>query len=476
LYFHFWKDEPAMPRHILFMVADDLGRDLARHGNPLRCTPHLDALADAGTEFTNAFCTTASCSASRSVMYTGLHNHQSGHYGHGHAFHHFSTFDHVESLPALFNQAGWRTGILGKVHVGPQPVYPWQVQDSSFDPRNVQEMCTRAEAFYQQAGDAPTCLIMGYVDPHRDGTLGGFGNDRNYPGVTDISIDPSDVRVPAFLPDLPETRAELVEYNRSVHRLDQGVGMMIDLLKRRGMWEDTLVVFLSDNGIPFLNAKTTIYDAGIHLPLLMHRPGQKPGLRNPNLVDWTDILPTLLDWAEIRVNAGKRRGRSVLPIIEEECELPNWSSIFASHTFHEITTLYPVRVLRNRRFKYHKNVLWKLDFPFSSDLYASKTFSGIRRSGDLRIGERSLHDYLQRPLELLYDISVDPHEIHNLADDPAYAETLTQMRAEVEAWQRATDDPWLFKDGVSELTMRGYAGQGLTLPDCHDMALPPAQG
>ena len=452
-----------MPKHILLMVADDLGRDLKRHGNTLGNTPHLDALADLGTDFSRAFCTTASCSASRSVLYTGLHNHQTGHYGHNHGFHHFTTLDGIPTLPALFNAAGWYTGIIGKCHVGPKHVYPWEVnQQGGFSHRDVTEMARRAETFYAGSGNRNTCLIMGYADPHRDGTPGGF--------ATDLDIRPEDVRVPAFLTDLPETREELVEYHRAVHRLDQGVGMMVDLLKRTGRWDDTLVIFLSDNGIPFLNSKTTVYDAGLHLPLVVRRPGQKAGITNPNLVAWTDILPTCLDYAGIDADPGQRRGRSVLPILEQTAELPDWDRVFASHTFHEVTNLYPVRVLRTRRFKYHRNVLWKLDFPFSSDLYASRSFQALRRAGIERIGERPFSAYLNRPLEQLFDIQADPHEIHNLAGDPAHADTLAAMRAEVTAWQRATDDPWLLRDGTSERTLREYIKAGLAVPERHDMA------
>src|SRR5262245_48944324 len=99
----------AAPRNVVLIVTDDQGQDAGCYGNRVLKTPNLDALAAEGTRFTHAFCTTASCSASRSVILTGRHNHANGHYGHQHSYHHFSSFDNVQSLPALLSRAGYRT-------------------------------------------------------------------------------------------------------------------------------------------------------------------------------------------------------------------------------------------------------------------------------------------------------------------------------------------------------------------------------
>lgn len=113
-----------MARNVLLLIADDLGRMLGCYGEKAVTTPYIDALAAAGTRFDMAFTSTASCSASRSVIYTGLHTHENGQYGLHHDNHHFMTFDHVETAPALFNRLGHLTGIIGKIHVGPPSVYP----------------------------------------------------------------------------------------------------------------------------------------------------------------------------------------------------------------------------------------------------------------------------------------------------------------------------------------------------------------
>jgi len=462
--------------NILLMIADDLGRDTGCLGNPAAETPNLDRFASEGVIFEQAFCTTATCSASRSVIYTGVHNHQSGHYGHCHGHHHFMTLDSIESAPRIFNRAGYLTAIVGKIHVGPDHVYPWQMRLEGFQGnRDVAAMSRAAGAVFRQDPGRPFFLTVGFGDPHRDGTRKGFAN-RDYPGVERRRFPPEEVVVPSFLPDLPEVREELAEYTQSVHRLDQGVGMILRELEDSGRAADTLVLFVSDNGIPFPGSKTTLFEPGIHLPMFLRIPGAHgagvrgaAGVRNPNLVSYTDILPSLLDWAGIRAPNPLRKGRSLLSIASESRELPDWAEIYCSHTFHEVTNYYPTRVLRTRGYKYHKNVVWKADFPFASDLYASLTWEAARKTGGGRLGKRTLRDYVQRPHEELYDLEADPDEVRNLAADPAHRETLLDMRRRVERWQEQTDDPWLFKDGVSVRAVRRYVEQGLALPDRHDM-------
>ena len=456
---------PAMTQHknILFLIADDLGKYVGCYGCKSVSTPNLDRLASQGVKFDLAFASTASCSGSRSTIYTGLHTHENGQYGLNIFRHHFQTFPHVETAPQLFNAAGYKTGIIGKVHVGTNDVYPWEHRQES-DTRDVAWVADQVDAFCESAKkeDRPFYLTVGFVDPHRDiTTRGGFGNDETYDKrVSSIDLKPEDVEVPSWLTDLPETRQELVEYYKAVHRTDSGVGMILDALEKQGLADSTLVLFTSDNGPPFINAKTTLYDAGTCLPLLVRQPGGKAGITNPNMISYIDFLPTFLDWAEIKpevhgestvqpgggFETGKkatpppRRGRSFLPITQREDVVPEseWQHhVFGSHTFHELQNYWPTRVLRTRRYKYHRNIAWRLDFPFASDLYASYSFEGMRNASKDKpmIGSRSLKNYLFRPSEELFDLENDPEEIDNLAEDPAHKELLLQLRETLEQWQ-----------------------------------------
>ncbi|KAJ5386914.1 Alkaline phosphatase-like alpha/beta/alpha [Penicillium cosmopolitanum] len=192
------------------------------------------------------------------------------------------------------------------------------------------------------------------------------------------------------------------------------------------------------------------------------------------MVSYVDILPTLLDWSSHPSAPTKstphptRVGRSLLPILSQSSLQDSWKRVFGSHTFHEITNYWPTRFMRNDRFKYHRNIAWRLDFPFAADIYGSLTWEDIRNSDTKMIGSRPLKDYFFRPAEELYDVIADPHEVRNLAQDPEYAGVLEDMRVQVEAWQRRTEDPWLYRDGVSILLVRHHFEGGLEVPDRFD--------
>ncbi|GKZ50552.1 hypothetical protein AbraIFM66951_003812, partial [Aspergillus brasiliensis] len=236
-----------------------------------------------------------------------------------------------------------------------------------------------------------------------------------------------------------------------------------------GLEESTLVIFISDNGPPFLNSKTTLYDAGVRLPLIIRQPNTPPAV-SPNMISYVDILPTILDFVghpEVTDPEKKRLGRSLLPILGSSNGLPDFNQTFGSHTFHEVTNYWPTRFIRDRRYKYHRNLAWRLDFPFAADLYGSLSWEDIRNSEDtdITIGGRKLRDYFFRPPEELYDLEKDPREVHNLAKDPAYSTVLDDLRLRLEKWQRQTEDPWLYKDGVSVWFVRYHIPAGLRIPD-----------
>lgn len=481
-------------RNVVQFIADDLGLMLGCYGLAPIQTPNIDKLASEGTRFTNAFASTASCSGSRSTIYTGLHTHQNGQYGLNHGWNHFQTHEHIETAPQIFNSLGYLTGIIGKVHVGPQSAYPWRWYAPS-ESRDVRAAASEAGRFLGEARGLgqPFHLTVGFRDPHRDSTRGGFGNDDA--DILDIDVPDyqvEDVEIPSFITDVPELRVELVEYYKSISRMDKGVGLILEELRKRGLDENTLVVFLSDNGAPFVNSKTTLYDAGIRLPFIVKNPlnHTSSGVVNPNMVSFLDILPTCIDWAGYRdsqittTNTGKapqRLGTSVLGILGAGTKLSEsqWKQhVFGSHTFHEIQNYWPTRFMRTHRYKYHRNIAWRLDFPFGTDIYGSMSWEGIRNSTaatdaesdtpEVMIGRRRLATYLFRGPEELFDLEEDPEEIKNLVGNPNYESILEEMRSKTEEWQYLTDDVWLFKDGVSAIVSQGYQDLGLKLPDRFD--------
>ncbi len=440
--------------NVVLIVADDHGREaVGCYGNPVIKTPNLDKLASEGVRFTHAFCTTASCSASRSVILTGLYNHATGQYGHQHSFHHFVSFENIKSLPVLLSQAGYRTARIGKLHVAPPEVYKFD-EELGAESRNPVAMAQKCKDFIAASDARPFFLYFCLSDPHRGGGKAQelpykpdrFGNRANgYPGVKEVKYDPKDIIVPPFLPDIPECRAELAQYYQSVSRVDQGVGQLLEILKQSSKYDSTLVIYISDNGIAFPGAKTTLYEPGMNLPCIVQNPYQKKrGLVCNATITWADITPTILDFAGALQKETDFHGRSFKSILEQE-NPKGWDEIYASHTFHEITMYYPMRVIRERKHKLIWNIAHGLEYPFASDLWESSTWQAVLHRGDKFYGKRSIDAYLHRSEFELYDLDEDPYEIKNLAGDTKYQKLLGELKEKLKAFQKRTNDPWIIK-------------------------------
>ncbi|UCE17229.1 MAG: sulfatase [Gemmatimonadota bacterium] len=439
------RSEAMSERNILLLISDDHGIDQTGcYGNTIIQTPNIDRLADEGVRFTHAFTTAASCSPSRSSLLTGLYPHQNGQYGLAHRQHHFSMFDWVETMPTLLKRAKYRTGLIGKLHVEPHSLFHFDYEISSeeiMENRDVSKMAEKAGEFFRQKTQQPFFLLIGYSDPHRLKRKD-FGNKQTYPGIVPRSYDPGDVIVPDFLPDIPEVREELADMYESITRLDTGVGMVLKELQNSGQYESTLILYLSDNGIPFPGAKTNLYDAGVRVPLIIRFPGVKRRYVSAAVISFIDLLPTVLEWTGVSRPEYPLPGRSFLSILDER-NPQGWDEVYFSHSFHQVTMNYPMRALRTSRYKYILNLFPELEFPGASDLIASKTWQGIVDRKLEWMGARRVETYLKRPKEELYDIERDPHEVNNLSTDSHSSEILIELRNRLTKMRTNTDDPWL---------------------------------
>jgi N-sulfoglucosamine sulfohydrolase len=438
-------------RNVLLIVADDQGYDLSCCGGRVK-TPVLDNLAADGTLFVQGYATVSSCSSSRATLYTGLYSHTNGMYGLAHDVHNFSLLDDVKTLPWMLKRAGFATALVGKKHVKPDALLPYDAWLAPEQPgiRDVAFMAHEAGRWIRAQSGAPFFLTMGYSDPHRDSV--NFGNTRAWPEVKREIYSPADVLVPAHLPDLPAVRQDLAQYYESVSRLDSGVGILLRELREAGHEDDTLVIYLSDNGRPFPGAKDNLYEPGLHLPLIIRSPQQrKHGVRNGALVSWIDVTPTILDWTGVAPPENyfyaPLPGRSLLPILEETAP-QGFDRVFATHSFHEINQYYPMRSIRTRQYSYFLNLEPSLAVPVASDVQLSPSWKAITATPGAKLGRRTLEAFLHRPSEELYELTADPDEVVNLAGDAAHAAALADLRVQLHGWRAATHDPWL--EGVTD--------------------------
>lgn len=426
----------ANPRSVLLLIADDWSPLAGCFGSPVIQTPNVDALAKRATRFANAFCTTPSCAASRANILTGHYSHTHGQYGHCHGIHNFHTGNHMPSITKSLTEAGYAAGIIGKMHVQPESVYPWthdyqSVEGSSRSPKG---MADRAKEFFDEIGDQPFYLHMGFSDPHRD-----FGNGQAYTDYGEVTYDPADIPIPNFLPDHPAVREELAEYYQAISRLDAGFGQAIQALEDAGRAEDTMIIVMSDHGMPFPGGKASSFDSGHNCPLLIARPGGAE-VESDALVNWNNIAPTVLDWCGVDAPEGLPE-RSLVPVLDN-AHPEGWDEVFFSHTFHEVTNYYPYRVLRGRKYKYVRNLFPELMTPLPSDLWRSTTWQAIEGEG-LAMGERDTQKFLHQDAEALFDIESDPAESVNLIGEPRLKAVVDEMRKKVQDFRVRTEDPWV---------------------------------
>lgn len=451
--------------NFVLIVADDLDVSaLGCYGNAQVKTPNIDKLASEGTRFLRAYATTASCSPSRSVLLSGRHNHNNGQYGLAQPPHHFQSYQGMKTLSNYLSESGYRTARIGKYHLAPEASYPFDLVISN-DGSNPAKMAELSGAFFDQANDKPFFLYFCTTDPHRTGIRedlpyrpNAHGNRvAGHEGVREIIYDPDSLNVPYFITASPESRAELAQYYQSVSRLDYGVGKLIAQIKKKGLWDNTIIVFVSDNGMPVPGAKTTHYEPGVRLPLIVWNPFAKK--RNNvcrELVSWLDIAPTMLDFAGVRFPSLENspmetrrpssylHGKSWKSVFDDEFGFHS-DTVFLSHSFHGVFHYYPMRTIVTSRFKLIWNVAHDLPFPFATDLWNSATWQAHLRSGEAYFGSRKVSNYKQRLKYELYDLENDSQELENLSGNASYKRIEDSLLASLQSHLIKTGDPWIGK-------------------------------
>ena len=445
-----------MPPNILFITADDMNWDaVGAYGCETQdTTPNLDRLCSEGMRFHYAHVTIAVCQPSRSALMTGRYPHHSS----GEGFHHLRR-PGVPILPELLRKGGYCVGLLGKVpHSTPYAEFEWDYVCDAKElgqGRNPQAYAEHTRSFIQDAQQKgqPFFLTANSHDPHRPFV----GNDReewytdNDPPAVPPSrtFSPEEVIVPGFLPDLPDARLEISEYYASVRRCDDTVGRLLETLEATGAAENTLVMFLSDNGMAFPFAKTNCYLHSTRTPWIARWPGvvEPGGVNRGHFISGIDFLPTVLEAAGLPLPEGVD-GASFLQLLRGE---PQAGRELVFTQFHQTAGKrnYPMRCVQDRRFGYIFNPWSNGERVFVNESQAGRTMAAMREAAteDEGVAAR-VEQFLYRVPEELYDFENDPHAYHNLVEDPAYADELRRLREETESWMEQNGDPALdcFRD------------------------------
>jgi len=433
--------------NILLITADDMNWDaVGAYGCPVNgTTPNIDKLAEEGIRFDHAHVTISVCQPSRSALMTGLYPHRSC----GEGFYNLRKPE-VPILPELLKNGGYTVGILGKVgHSTPYNSFQWDMHfdiDELGHGRNPSIYFEHATNFIEQAqqDNKPFFLMLNSHDPHRPF----YGNDNPlwYDDECPASIPsktfiPNEIKVPGFLEDLPDVRLEISEYYSSVRRCDDTIGATLNILKQLDCYENTLVIFLSDNGMAFPFSKTNCYLNSTKTPWIMRWPSYiKAGIKDQkHFISGIDMLPTILDVAGVPQQKNVD-GTSFLPILRGE-EQTNRELVFTQ--FHQTAAKsnYPMRCVQNKQFGYIFNPWADGKRNFKNESQAGRTMKAMQNASleDNNIAER-VDLFLHRTKEEFYDFENDPNARNNLFGNPEYADEITKLQKELETWMIKTGD------------------------------------
>ena len=456
--------------NILFAIWDDVSYPhVSAAGSKMVSTPAFDRLASEGVMFRNAYAPAPGCSPTRAAFLTGRHIWMIEQAG-----------THASSFPEIYipyqdllEDAGYAIGYTGKPW-GPGrweksgrtrnpvgPAYLDKVLEPPFTGMRDWDYAGNFEDFYEKKPeDQPFSFWVGGSEAHRRFEKGSWR-------AAGKRLE--DAEVPAFLPDIPEVREDLLDYAVEVEWFDAQVGRILEYLEAEGELDNTLVIFTSDNGMAFPRAKANLYDYGIHMPLVVRwgRAG-RAGRTIDDIVQFVDLTATIIDVSGVSHPGGASSlaGRSIRAILESESDGlvdPTRTRAFSGRERHSSSRwnnlTYPQRSMRTPEYLYIRNFRpqrWPAGAPqkYTSDgkleamhlayhdidssptltrLVEGREEEGVRQFFELAVGKR--------PEEELFDIEADPGCIENLAMNAEYADLLKDLRDELDAYLQETGDP-----------------------------------
>jgi N-sulfoglucosamine sulfohydrolase len=443
--------------NILLIVSEDNGPELGCYGDPYAQTPVLDELAASGVRFANAFVPYSVCSPSRACFLTGLYPHQNGQLGL--ATHKFAMFETTRTLPTMLQQNGYRTGMIGKLHVNPEKAFPLdfrKITGANFGKRNVRDYADAASEFFRQDSAEPFFLSINYPDAH-------FPLLRQQFGLPEVPIEKDDVKpLPWVGVDSERLRQFTADYYNCLRRLDDGIGMLLEKLHESGHAENTLVVYIGDHGAQFSRGKCSVYEAGLRIPMIVHWPGnQVAGTVRDELASTLDLVPTFLTAAGIDVS-NRQPGQPLQPLLKDEPIPDDWRQHIVGFTTGAAPGIfYFQQSIRDTRYKLILNPM--AETSDNKSLFAEaylKQYNAHFAAGctaqEIATAPRSVQDAYQRfltppPFEL-YDLQHDPHEFTNLATSPQHAAIKGRLIAAFQQWQQDTSDPFADSDKLDSFT------------------------
>ncbi len=410
--------------NIILIIADDVSwNDIGCYGNTAVRTPNLDAMAKAGMKFTNAFVTSSSCSPSRSSIITGRYPHSTGA-----AELHTPLPAHLTFFPEVLRKSGYYTAQAGKWHEGEHTKRAYDTLIAG-GRNGVGGEAMWLTLLKNRPKEKPFFFWFAAMDAHRQ-----WQRDSLHP-----PHDPAKVIVPPMLKDTKETREDIAAYYNEIARLDYYVGEINNELQQQGIADNTLIIFMSDNGRPFPGSKTRLNDAGVKTPFLIKWPKNIiGGSKCSSLVSAIDIAPTLLEIAGAPL-VSSIQGKS-FALLFKNPKAAFRKYVFTEHNWHDFEAYE--RAVRTDDFLYIINSRPKFSNQGPLDAVNSPSFKSLleaKEKGTLTPLQNDIF-MAPRPSEELYALTKDKDQIDNLVHTARYAAIKNKLHGVLTEWQKETGD------------------------------------
>lgn len=418
------------PNLLLFMADDMTYTDLGCYGHTDVRTPYIDALAAAGMRFTRCYNPAPMCSPLRQALFTGLYPVRNGAYPN-----HSQVYSGTKSLPHYLRPLGYRVAILGKRHEAPAAAFPFEMLggshgDGGKTPDGQDLPLNRARDFILRDPGEPWCLVVTSNQPH---TPWNRGDVTAYP--------PETLKVPPYLVDTPALRQALARYYAEITYMDAQVGQVTAMLQETATVDNTVLVWLSEQGSQLPFGKWTCYDMGIHAAAVVRWPGVvAAGSESAALLSYVDVLPTFVELAGGDSQAPHFDGRSFVPVLKQ-LEAIHHDVVFSVQTTRGIyhgSEAFGIRSATDGRWLYIRNLHFG-DLFQNSVTFRDPVFGSWKTLGT-DFARQRVAAYVRRPAEELFDLESDPWCLQNQIHAESAQHVRRRLVASMNLWMKQQGD------------------------------------
>lgn len=441
------KSESHRPNILMIMADDCTYTDLPAYGGLNVKTPNIDNLASHGVVFNKAFLSMSMCVPCRAELHTGRYPMSNG-----------VCWNHVTSRPEIkgsgqyLKPLGYRAGIAGKLHINPLSVYQLEMVEG------VERECTNLTADFNSTDIAnfisrdkanPFFLTVAFTLPHAPWTVGEPSH-----------FDPKTIKLPEYIADTKESRVEFCKYLAEIEELDNQMGKLLDVLEKSGEADNTVIIFTSEQGAQWPGCKWTNWNTGVHTGFIVKWPNvAQAGKRTNAMIQYCDVLPTILEIAGDATLKKEFDGQSFLPVLKGNTEKHREYAYFMHNNIPEGPS-YPIRAITDGTYNYIRNLKsgnlyilkWIMGQTKSDRYWPSWMFEAVNNEHTNFLVNR----YMHRPSEELYNTIEDPDNMHNLIGDEKFSEIKQRLSSEMDVWLIAQKDPgavldtWEFQNAAKQ--------------------------